>query len=132
MIGVDTNVLARLVVTDDRSRHDASVALFAERTRSSRAYLSVSVIIETYWVLSRVHKLPVEPVLDTIDAFTGRPDTVIEDEDSVTLALPAVNSLNAGFVDVLIAGINQESGNARTVTFDPKAARAIPEMERLS
>ena len=132
LIGVDTNVLVRLVVTDDRSQHDASVAFFGERTRASPAHVSVAVIIEMFWVLSRIYKLPVETVLDMIDALTGRPDLIIENEDCVTLALRAVKSLNAGFVDLLIAGINQKMGCDRTVTFDRKAARAVSEMELLS
>jgi predicted nucleic-acid-binding protein len=132
MIGVDTNVLLRLYVADDREQHEAARGFFAARSKDDPAYVSLIVLIECVWALTKTYKYRWEQINDLLDALVDTSDIVIERADMVADALSRVTEGNIDLVDALIAGTNIADGCRMTVTFDKKAARRLPSMELLS
>src|SRR5262245_45310410 len=53
MIGVDTNVLLRLLAPDDEEQNSAAKSFFSRRSQDDLAYVSSSVLAETIWLPRR-------------------------------------------------------------------------------
>ena len=62
MIGIDTNVLLRLLTVDDTKQHEAAVGFFKERSPSSPAFASAVTLAEMMWVLRRRYRLSREEI----------------------------------------------------------------------
>ena len=132
MIGVDTNVLIRLYVADNPEQHDAAVAFFAKRSEASRAYVSLIVLVEFVWSLTRTYKYGWDRVLALVGALTATRDVLIEREEVVVEALAHAEDDHAGLVDTIIAMANRADGCDTTMTFDRAAAKRLPSMELLA
>jgi predicted nucleic-acid-binding protein len=132
VIGVDTNVLARLVVEDDASQLEVARRFFAARSPSSPAVISLVVIAELTWVLRYPYSFGQERIVDTVEAFLASDDFVVERRNLVESALAQARESRADIADCLIAAVAAELGAASTATFDRKAAARIPGMELLT
>ena len=53
MIGVDSNVLLRLLIEEDSEQCKRSRAFFSERTARDPAFISCTVLAELIWLLRR-------------------------------------------------------------------------------
>ena len=132
MIGIDTNIIVRLLTRDDPKQFDAAVSLVKSSSADAPLFVNPMVVLEVVWVLERVYKV------DRIVARTqmaGLLDTV---EFKVPEALHMENwarwftSQHADFSDVVISELNRANGCEKTMTFDRKAASSVPGMELLS
>ena len=119
---VDTNVLVRAVVHDDR----AQAEIAAELLRSSRLIaVALSALCELVWVLRRVYRFKAADVADTIRALTAA--------ENVETNRPAVDAglalLDAGgdFADGVIAYEGRWLGAETFVSFDKKAVERLKE-----
>ena len=130
-IGVDTNVLVRLFVTDDEVQHELSKAFFSSVADDMIVVVDRVVLAEFYWVLRARYGQRDVAILDIIDMILERSDIEIEDRALVEAAL-AVARDGADLSDALIATANQRNGCRHTVTFDRQAAKAISSMSLLS
>ena len=124
MIGIDTNILVRLVVNDDERQARAVERFILHQAMSrARCYVSNMALIETVWVLETVYGYDRAQVADAMEA-------ILEVEqlefDSPIDAKAAVDDFRRGpteFVDCLIGRMNLFVGCEYTVTFDRKAAK---------
>ncbi len=119
---VDTNILVRAVVRDDREQ--AEIA--AELLRSSELIaVALSALCELVWVLRRVYRFKAADVADTIRALTAA--------ENVETNRPAVDAglalLDAGgdFADGVIAYEGRWLGAETFVSFDKKAVEMLKE-----
>ena len=103
MIGLDTNVLVRYFVRDDRKQAAIAEELMDGLTTQAPGFVSVVSLVELSWVLGRSYDL--------------------DRADSVRRALALYRDANADLSDCVIARIGAESGCERTPTFDVRAAR---------
>jgi predicted nucleic-acid-binding protein len=119
MIGIDTNVLVRFLVGDDKKQAERADA-FLSRSRSQGEVVCISamVLCQTAWVLrsgfgrSRAEILQViENLLDT-DVFQ------VEAEDAVRAAVRSCRAGKGDFTDHLIGPVNLAKGCRTPVTFD--------------
>jgi predicted nucleic-acid-binding protein len=117
---VDTNVLVRAVVRDDR----AQAEIAAELLRSSKLIaVALSALCELVWVLRRVYRFKATDVADTIRALTAA--------NNVETNRPAVEAglalLDAGgdFADGVIAYEGRWLGAETFVSFDKKAVEML-------
>lgn len=131
MIGVDTNVLARLVVEDDPEQFEAARRFFAARSATDPAVISLIVVAELAWVLRNPYSFSLERVIDIVDAFLASADFVLERRGLVEEAVARARESRADIADCLIAAVAGELGARSTATFDKLAARRIPGMELL-
>jgi predicted nucleic-acid-binding protein len=119
-VAVDTNVLVRAVVRDDRAQ--AEIAAKWLRS-SSLLVVALSALCELVWVLRRVYRFKAAEVADTIRSLTSA--------DNVETNRPAVEAglamLDAGgdFADGVIAYEGRWLGAETFVSFDKKAVEML-------
>jgi len=131
MIGVDTNVLLRLLMVDDPLQNRMAVSFFAKRSPEDPAHVSLVVLAEFAWVLVKKYKLAYPKVATAIRAMLDSSDFVIDRRDVVEWALDRYTRSKVDFSDLLIVEANRSAGCSSTVTFDRDAARFVPGMELL-
>jgi predicted nucleic-acid-binding protein len=131
LIGVDTNVLARLFVTDNAQQHAAARRFFAERSADDPAFVSALVQAELVWLLERTMRFPIERIVDVLQGILSSADFVVEHSDLLEEALHSWTGNTLDLADYLIAGIARRAGCEVTATFDKAAARRVPGMELL-
>lgn len=132
MIGVDTNVLARIFVADDPRQRAEAQAFLQERSEADPAFVSALVVAELGWVMTRLYKLPITTVADALDWMFESTNIVVEASDLLRSAVALAASSGADISDCIITALAREAGADVTVTFDKDAARRIPGMELLA
>lgn len=124
MIGLDTNVLARLFVDDDLVQAGLARRFVADRcTAQYPGFVDRVALCELVWVLSRVHGYERTEIINVIEALLASRDIVLEDDEAVRAALRTFATRSVDFADVLIGQINRARGCEATATFDRKAAK---------
>ncbi len=132
MIGIDTNVLLRFLVDDDVEQNESARRFMAERTEDDPVYLSAVVLAETVWVLRRRLGYSQRQITEMLRRLLGSVEAVIEFAEELEVALLEPDATISDLADCLVAWAALKAGCSRVVTFDRKAARAIPGMELLS
>lgn len=132
MIGLDTNVLVRVLVPDSATETKAALEFLARRSSEDPAFVGVVVLVELVWVLKRSYGFAPEAVFTALESLLDSANIVIEAADSVQLAVAQALRLRADIADCLIAAIAVDAGCSTTVTFDRTAAKRIPGMELLA
>ena len=121
MIGIDSNIRVRLLVGDDAAQHAAARLFFSKRlSGTSPGYVSLVVLVEVWWVLTRVYRQPLEvaraALLQVVDA-----EQIVAER--VAIARTALDQPTNDFADILIQLVGADAGCSMTVTFDKRFAR---------
>lgn len=124
MIGLDTNVVVRHLVQDDPKQSKAATQAFRKLTPGEPGLLTTIVLVETYWVLSRGYKFPIESVVTTLEQLIDSADIKIQDEHHVRRALAEARS-GADFADAMIAQACQGFGCSAVLSFDRNAQKLL-------
>ncbi len=92
MIAVDTNVIVRLLMQDDRKQTPCAASLFA----AHQVWIAKTVLLEVSWVLASFYKYRPEGVREALENLVGLPNVQVEDESAVesALALSAQGSIS--------------------------------------
>ncbi len=126
MIGIDTNVLLRYLVDDEKEQANRVHRLLAASRRAGEhIYVSCIVLCETAWVLRRAYALSGSEVLDDIERVLNADIFQVEEADSVRRAVELSRNERGDFADHLIGELNRDHGCRVTVTFD-RALRSDP------
>lgn len=131
-IGIDTNILLRMVLNDDPRQRELARAFGESLTIENPGYISVLVLVELNWALGSRYGQPKTAILSTVQRLLRTRTLVFESHDAVVRALERANGARVDFADALIAEHNLEQGCTRTMTFDTDAAASIPSMELLA
>ena len=131
MIGVDTNVLIRLLAPDDEKQNTAARSFFSDRSPDDPAYVSSIVLAETIWLLRRRLGYSRTAVEDAVRSMLASDDFHIEHGERLS-ALLKQGTPRAEIADYLIAWSADVAGCLSTVTFDKRSAKSIPSMELLA
>ena len=131
MIGVDTNVLAPLFVTDNPPQHAAARRFFAQRSPNDPAFVSAVVQAEFVWLLERTLHFPANRIVAALQGILSTADFAVEHRDLLEAALQSWAKGPLDLADFLIAGVAQQAGCEVTVTFDKPAAKRVPGMSLL-
>ncbi len=124
MIGVDTNILVRLLVRDDDAQVRAAERLIGSRCSVDEpGFVSRVVIAEVAWVLGNYYQYDRADVARAIRGLMEVSELKFDAEDEVDAALKDFVSSSAGFMDCLIVRLNALAGCEHTFTFDRKAAK---------
>lgn len=130
MIGLDSNILLRLILKDDLSQAEAALRyLDAHCTPESPGVVNHIVLVEVCWTLRSVYKLSPHSIMQAVHGLLNNAYIHIPQAHTVKMAL-AYAVKGADFADALIALINHELGADYTITFD-RAAAKLPEFKRL-
>ena len=132
MIGVDTNVLVRLLIEEDAEQTALAVQFFDARSSRDPAFVSLVVVAELAWVLGRTYKFGHDRVRTVMLGLLETPDVVVERDDIVRWALAYFDHAKIDLADLLIAEVSRQADCPATVTFDRNAAKRISGMELLA
>jgi predicted nucleic-acid-binding protein len=122
-VAVDTNVLVRAVVRDDK----AQAEIAAKWLRNSNLVaVALSALCELVWVLRRVYGFKAAEVADTIRALTSA-ENVATNEPAVEAGLAMLDA-GGDFADGVIAYEGRWLGAETFVSFDKKAVEMLVEM----
>ena len=131
MIGVDTNVLVRLFVVDDRRQSDIVGQFFIGRSTADPAFVSLVVIAELVWLLDDSYDFSHAEIVGVLGKLLASPDFVLERREFVSDAVLLAEQKKIDIADFLISQLSLANGSRVTVTFDINASRRIPGMELL-
>ncbi|GMG93408.1 type II toxin-antitoxin system VapC family toxin [Cupriavidus metallidurans] len=119
MIGLDTCVLARLILDDDAVQSPIAAGLIASLTSQRPGYVSTAVILELAWVLQRRRSRP--EIIRAIYRLLRSRALRVESAPVVYRALAMLASGNIGFADCLIDRAAHAEGCEYVATFDHAA-----------
>jgi predicted nucleic-acid-binding protein len=122
LIGLDTNVLVRLITRDDAVQAERARAILAK----NEVWLAKSVILEVEWVLRYSYGFSRIQIGSALNAVLGLPNVLAEDPEQLFQALEWYSS-GMDLADALHlagAGICEEF-----CTFDQKLIRKAVELK---
>lgn len=125
MIGLDTNVLVRLLTGDDPVQAEAARHFVSRHgTEAGSLRVETAVLLELVWTLKRAYGYTRKHQVIALQGLLAEPCFTVADRPAVEKALVLFAKTSADFADCLIAIQNAEAGCVHTYTFDTDAARA--------
>ena len=123
MIGLDTHVVIRYLVQDDK-KQSAAATRFIEKslTTDVPGYINHISLCEIVWVLQSCYGVTKPQVREIIDGLLTTKQLNVENVEVTWKALRAFDANSADFCDALIGQVNTHSGCEYTASFDKKAA----------
>jgi len=119
MQAIDTNVLVRLLVRDDRHQLDA-----AEKFISRGAWVSHVVLVETLWVLDAAYERSAAQIAAAVQRLLAHAELTLQDADVVAAALRQFRAEpTLGFSDCLVLEVARKAGHLPLGTFDRKLSK---------
>ena len=124
MIGLDTSVVLRLLLTDDPAQKIRAAKLIEQARRSeTRVIITLAVVLEMGWVLRSSAKMSKAQVLSVFNLLLESYDIEIDNEKALEQALHIYDNAASGFAECLFLAQYQRIGCDTMLTFDTKAAR---------
>ena len=121
MISLDTNVLVRVAVGDDPGQAVRARNRLVSLTTTEPGFITHVVMVELWWVLTRVYKKKPGEALAFLTRLTETATIVVQDRESVIGALTAVRDQGADFTDALIVAVSESNGCSAVESFDTQA-----------
>ena len=122
-VGVDTNIVLRLVVGDDEKQLQVAERFQQDVfSRGNQIYLSLVVIVESVWALRQIFKFSKERIILVLEHYLSIQGAELEEPAMIWKALELYRNSSADFSDCLILARNQGAEVLETMTFDRKAS----------
>ncbi len=116
MLAVDTNLVVRLLASDDAAQTKRAAAVFS----GGQIFISKTVLLESEWVLRFSYELSPKIVLQALRNVVGLPNVVMEQPSAIAEALDGFER-GLDFADALHLAGSRRAG--RFATFDKKLIR---------
>lgn len=124
MIAIDTNVLVRFLVTDDKGQSDRAAAVFRHAVETDQPlFVSDIVLCETVWVLQSVYRVKRNEIVKTLSDLLRARHLSFQHGDALHRSARAFGAGRGDFADYLIAERAREAGCATVLTFDKTLLR---------
>ena len=120
MKAIDTNVVVRAIVNDDRQQVERVKALLD----TSDVYIPTTVLLETEWVLRGLYGLGRKTLADSLEKFCGLDCVSVAEPDKLERALSAYRD-GADFADVVHVLQCELVEVASFVTFDASLRKRL-------
>ena len=122
MIGIDTNVLVRYLVQDDKRQSQLATKLIEESLSPNQpGYITLLTLVEVVWVLKSCYSVKKAELGILIRMVLETKQLLIEQAESCYRALKVFENGNADFSDALIFTLSKDAGCSETITFDKNA-----------
>jgi predicted nucleic-acid-binding protein len=119
MTGLDTNVLVRYLVRDDKGQADRASSYIREATANGEScYINHIVLCELVWVLESAYEYKKNEIADVLEKILMTKQFEIQAKDIVRQAVHDYRQGGGDIADHLIGTINQAHGCDHTATFD--------------
>jgi predicted nucleic-acid-binding protein len=123
MIGLDTNVLVRHIVQDNREEARTASRLIASRcTADDPGAVSQMVLCELVWVLDRGYGYDRGTIAGVLRRLLSAEDLLVDRSELAWQALHLYQSGKADFADYLIGLSHRDQGAGVTCTFDRRTS----------
>jgi predicted nucleic-acid-binding protein len=123
MIGLDTNVLLRLLLDDDAAESPRARALVAAHgSVPGSLRLCDAVLLETLWTLTRGYRFKRQALAQVFGKLLAEPAFAVADRERLAEVLRRYGTSKADIGDAFIAVDNERAGCTWTATFDADAA----------
>jgi predicted nucleic-acid-binding protein len=127
MLGIDTNVLVRFLVGDDREQFEHAQRLIRRQINAGEpVFVSLPVLLESEWVLRSRYGFSKTEIMSAVSALLDASELTFEHEGTVEETLYTWKNSGAEFADCLIGAHHRRLGCRATATFDLKAAKLPP------
>jgi predicted nucleic-acid-binding protein len=124
MIGLDTNILLRVITRDTPSETAAAMTLLSGLTPENQGVLNPVVLAELSWALRTGYGYERLEIVGIIDGMLQSPSYFFIDRQAVNEAVSRCRDQPLHFADALIGELNRQTGVSVTMTFDKKAANS--------
>jgi len=119
MKGLDTNVLVRYLVRDDKKQAETASAFIQEAVDSGELiFINIVVLCELIWVLESAYGFHRTEIADVCEKILKTRQFEIESKEIVRGAINDYKKGKADFADYLIGRVNRMKGCDSTATFD--------------
>ncbi len=123
---LDTNVLVRFLVADDRNQFEIAKAYINDVAPDDPLFIPYSVSLELEWVLRTVYELDKPTVITIFNQLLEAREIEFQEESSIEVSLCLYSDNNTDFADCLHNASACANDRTPLMTFDRKAAR-LPE-----
>lgn len=124
MIGIDTNLLLRMILADDPQQAGLARDFILENcSPKDPGFVSNIVLVELAWALARPCGLPRAQIADAIEQILETAQLQVESSTDVAAAVKDYRGGSADFADCLLGRSNLTAECSHTITFDRKAAK---------
>lgn len=123
MIGLDTSVLVRYVMQDDRRQSAQASRVIESFTAETPGWVPVVAIVELVWVLESRYDLDRAQVSRVLAGMLVAKELKLDSAAEVALAMSRYRVGRAEFADCLSERLANRAGCRETLTFDTRAAR---------
>jgi predicted nucleic-acid-binding protein len=131
MIGLDTNVLVRLLTADDPTQLKAATRLLAAHEGEAGAFfVNDMVLVEMVWVLGRSYGFGRDDVLSAVKSLLDSEGFAFEDRERLDRAIALCSAQAGDFADTMIVLKNAAAPCEYTASFD-RTMRALPDVKLL-
>ncbi len=118
MIALDTNVVVRFVVEDDREQSRRALAFLEARDRDGTPCLVTDIVVcETVWVLESCYRLGRAEIAATLRSLLRARQLRFQSPDLVARALERYRKGAGDVSDYLVDEVGRSLGCTATVTF---------------
>jgi predicted nucleic-acid-binding protein len=119
MVGIDTNVLVRYLVRDDKKQAErASAYIKHAADAGERFFINRIVLCELVWVLESAYQFSRGEIAGALEKMLGIKQFEIDSKDVVRQAIQDYHRNKGDLADHLIGRFNHSMGCDRTITFD--------------
>jgi len=124
LIGLDTNVLVRYIVQDDKQQAQLATDLIEKQcSLENQAFINEITLCEFVWVLKRAYRYDKTVILSILKQLLNSDDVYISSHPQAWEAYYDYEIGSADFSDYFIAQINKKFGCLFTYSFDKKACK---------
>ena len=119
MKGLDTNILVRYLVQDDRKQAEQASTYIRKTTADGEScFINQVVLCELVWVLESAYEYSKNEITDVLEKILITKQFEIEAKDLVRQAVQDYGRGRGDLADYLIGRINQAQGCDVTASFD--------------
>lgn len=123
-VGLDTNVIARIVLGDDPHQSRLALEHIAQLQKTGEpVLLCLPALLELEWVMRSRAKLSKQQTMLVLKHLLEAGDLQIDGEQVLERALYSWENSNADFAECMFLAQYQQLGCRTMLTFDAKAAR---------
>lgn len=124
MKALDTNVLVRFLVRDDKKQAEIVYRLFKRaESRNDPFFVPLLVVLETIWVLESVYEISREEIRTSLQKLLLMPILIFEAQSALQRTLSSAQTNKIDLADLLIAHSAKFSNCDGVLTFDKKASK---------
>ncbi len=124
MKALDTNILIRFLIQDDKTQTEKVVQLLTHTEKNKKTFfVPILVSLEMIWVLQSVYQVNRKDIILAFNQLLQMPVLEFENQTSIREFLISANTFTGDLSDMLIAQTAHEANCQTTLTFDNKASK---------